>query len=178
MSREAVDETLAGLGAAHDRIAAAMFTIDSHPALAYLRGGGLSGLTETRWAALQPEVDRLWAQFAVLGDLLERARGIRGQRRPDDADWDALRMMCGEPVVALDATGMPAEGGTAAPATRVRLWDLAGQLERRRATVPRHLSDVDSSGSVVAGPHAPPTQEGYAAAAPAPSVGLARAAPP
>ena len=71
MSREAVDETLAGLGAAHDRIAAAMFTIDSHPALAYLRGGGLSGLTETRWAALQPEVDRLWAQFAVLGDFTD-----------------------------------------------------------------------------------------------------------
>src|SRR5438270_13491102 len=87
MNRESVDETLAGLGAAHDRIAAAMFTIDSHPALAYLRGGGLSGLTETRWAALQPEVDRLWAQFAVLGDLLERARGLRVQRRPDDADW-------------------------------------------------------------------------------------------
>jgi hypothetical protein len=178
MSREAVDETLAGLGAAHDRIAAAMFTIDSHPALAYLRGGGLSGLTETRWAALQPEVDRLWAQFAVLGDLLEQARGIRGQRRPDDADWDALRLMCSEPVVALDATGLPTEGGTTAPVTRVRLWDLAGQLERRCATVTGHLSDVDSAWSVVAGRYAPLTQEVDALVAQAASIGLDGAAQP
>src|SRR5439155_4707905 len=88
MSRDAVDETLAGLGAAHDRIAAAMFAVDSHPGLAYLRGGGVAGLTETRWATLRPEVDLLWAHFGVLGDLVERARGIRSQRRPDDADWD------------------------------------------------------------------------------------------
>jgi hypothetical protein len=178
MSREAVDETLAGLGAAHDRIAAAMFTVDSHPALAYLRGGDLAGLTKTRWAALQPEVDRLWAQFAVLGDLLERARGIRGQRRPDDSDWDTLRLMCSEPLVSLDATGMPAEGGTAAPAARVRLWDLANQLERRCATVTGHLSDVDSSWSVVAGRFAPLTQEVDALVAQAASVGLADAAEP
>src|SRR5438552_9793770 len=107
MSREAVDETLAGLGAAHDRIAAAMFTIDSHPGLGFLRGGGLSGLTRDRWDVLRPEVDLLWAHFAVLGDLLERARGIRGQRRPDDADWATLRLLCAEPVVGLDAAGVP-----------------------------------------------------------------------
>ena len=148
MSREAVDQTLAGLGAAHDRIAAAMFAIDSHPGLAYLRGGGVAGLTETRWATLRPEVDLLWAHFGVLGDLVERARGIRSQRRPDDADWDALRMICGEPVVGLDAAGMPTDN---APAMRVRLWELAGQLERRCASVAGHLSDVDSAWSVVAG---------------------------
>jgi hypothetical protein len=178
MSREAVDETLAGLGAAHDRIAAAMFTIDSHPALAYLRGGDLAGLTKTRWDALQPEVDRLWAQFAMLGDLLERARGIRGQRRPDDADWNTLRLICSEPVVGLDGTGMPAETGNAAPAVRVRLWDLANQLERRCATVTGHLSDVDSSWSVVAGRYAPLTQEVDALVAQAGSVGLGDAAEP
>src|SRR6266704_2131373 len=158
MSREAVDETLAGLGAAHDRIAAAMFAIDSHPGLAFLRGGGLGGRTESRWAALRPEVDLLWAHFAVLGELLERARGIRGQ-----------------PVVGLDAAGIPTEG---APATRVRLWDLAGQLERRCATVAGHLSDVDSAWSVVAGRYAPLTQEVDALVAQAASVGLADAGEP
>ena len=169
MSREAVDETLAGLGAAHDRIAAAMFAIDSHPGLAYLRGGGVAGLTETRWATLRPEVDLLWAHFGVLGDLVERARGIRSQRRPDDADWDALRMICGEPVVGLDAAGMPTDS---APAMRVRLWELAGQLERRCASVAGHLSDVDSSWSLVAGRYAPLTQEIDALVAQATAVGL------
>src|SRR5205809_801526 len=153
MSREVVDETLAGLGAAHDRIAAAMFTIDSHPALAYLRGGGLAGLTQARWAALQPEVDRLWAQFAVLGDLLERARGIRGQRRPDDDDWAALRLMCGEPVVALDATGLSAApGGRLSASAQVRLdgvvarmaqlRDRVGQLVGIRDGYPRRVAEL------------------------------------
>jgi hypothetical protein len=177
MGREAVDETLAGLGAAHDRIAAAMFAIDSHPGLGYLRSGALSGLTRTRWAALQPEVDRLWAQFAVLGDLLERARGIRGQRRPDDADWNTLRLMCSEPLVSLDAAGMP-ETGTTMPAARVRLWDLATQLEQRCAAVAGHLSDVDSAWSVVAGRYAPLTQEVDALVAQAASIGLTDEAEP
>src|SRR2546421_11572504 len=73
---------------------------------------------------------------------------------------------------------MPAEAGNAAPAARVRLWDLAGQLERRCATVTGHLSDVDSSWSVVAGRYAPLTQEVDALVAQAGSVGLASAAEP
>src|SRR6266545_3950513 len=175
MRREAVDETLAGLGAAHDRIAAAMFAIDSHPGLAYLRGGGLGGLTKTRWATLGPEVDLLWAHFAVLGDLLERARSIRSQRRPDDDDWNALRLICSEPVVGLDKAGLPVES---APTTRVRLWDLAAQLERRCASVTGLLSDVDSAWSVVAGRYAPLTQEIDALVAQARSVGLSAQADP
>jgi len=175
MRREAVDETLAGLGAAHDRIAAAMFAIDNHPGLAYLRGGGLGGLTKTRWATLGPEVDLLWAHFAVLGDLLERARSIRSQRRPDDDDWNALRLICSEPVVGLDKAGLPVES---APTTRVRLWDLAAQLERRCASVTGLLSDVDSAWSVVAGRYAPLTQEIDALVAQARSVGLSAQADP
>ena len=81
MSRDAADEILAGLGAAHDRVAAAMFAIDSHPGLGFLRGSVLSGGTAARWRSLQPEIEQLWAHFAVLGDRLERARAIRGQQR-------------------------------------------------------------------------------------------------
>src|SRR6266516_2876809 len=178
MSRESVDETLAGLGAAHDRIAAAMFTIDSHPGLGYLRGGGLAGLTRTRWEALGPEVDRLWALFATLGDLLERARGIRNQRRLDDADWATLRLLCGEPVVGLDVAGMPTEADTTPPGGRLRLGELAGQLERRSAAVTAELSDVDSAWTVVAGAYAPLTQEVDALVARARSVGLDELAEP
>ncbi len=170
MSRDAVDETLAGLGAAHDRIAAAMFAVDSHPGLAFLRGGGLAGAIQARWDALRPEVDLLWAHFALLGDLLERARGIRGQRRPDDADWAALRQIAAEPIVGLDAAGLPTDSGT--PDTRVRLWDLAQQLEHRCATVTGHLSEVDSAWRAVAGRYAPLTEAVDAVVAQAATVGL------
>jgi hypothetical protein len=176
MSRDAVDETLAGLGAAHDRIAAAMFAVDSHPGLAFLRSGGLAGATQARWDALRPEVDLLWAHFALLGDLLERARGIRGQRRPDDADWAALRQIAGEPIVGLDAAGLPTDSG--APATRVRLWDLAQRLEHRCATVTGHLADVDSAWRAVAGRYAPLTEAVDTVVAQAATVGLDELAQP
>jgi len=178
MNRESVDEALAGLGAAHDRIAAAMFTIDSHPGLALLRSGGLGGATRTRWEALGPEIDRLWAHFAVLGDLLERARAIRNQRRPDDTDWATLHLIVSEPVVGLDNAGMPTEAGTATAATRLRLGELTGQLEQRCATAAGQLTEVDSAWTVVAGRYAPLTQEIDALVAQAGSVGLDEIAEP
>jgi hypothetical protein len=177
MRRESVDEALAGLGAAHDRIAAAMYAIDSHPGLALLRGGGLSGLTRTRADTLRPEVDRLWARFNALGDLLERARAIRGQRRLDDADWDTLHLIVSEPVVGLDAAGLPTEAN-AAPAARIPLGELAGDLERGCAGVIGELSAVDAAWTLVAGRYAPLTQEIDALVAQANTVGLDEVAEP
>ena len=155
--REEVQRALVGLGAAYDRIAAAMFAVDGHPGLAYLRGGGLSGATLARAAALDPEVDLMWAQFAVLGELQDKLRALAGERRLDDAQRaEADRLLAG-PVVALDAAGLPVDG-TAAPATTLRLDQLAGGLERRCAAVTTHLSEVDSAWSAVAGRLAPLTE--------------------
>src|SRR5260370_18800825 len=107
MHRQSADQSRAGLGAAHDRIAAAIFAIDGHPGLAFLRSGGLSGRTAQRAQTLSPEVDLLWAHFNALSDMLERARAIRGQRRLDSEDWEALRLLLSEPVLPLDRTGLP-----------------------------------------------------------------------
>src|SRR5256714_13995178 len=76
MNRESVDEAPAGLGAAHDRIAAAMFTIDRQPWPAPLRSAGLGGGTRTPWEALGAGVGPLWAHLAVLGDLLGRGPAV------------------------------------------------------------------------------------------------------
>jgi len=150
MDRQQADRALAGLGAAYDRIAAAMFAIDSHPGLTFLRGGGLSGRTEQRWQTLSPEIDLLWAQFNGFSELLERGRAIRGQRRLDDADREALRLLLTEPVIALDPTGQPVDPATTTVAARLRIGDLATQLEARCAAVTGHLSEVDGAWSVMA----------------------------
>jgi hypothetical protein len=151
MDRQEADRALAGLGAAHDRIAAAMYAVDSHPGLAFLRSGTLAGETAARWQALRPEIDLLWAAFALFGDLLERARGARSRR--GDPELDRL---LGDPVVVLDPTGLPVEAP--AGAGRLRLWDLAQQLEARCATAVHHLSEVDGSWSAVAGRLTPLTE--------------------
>lgn len=150
MRRDDAEQVLTGLGAGYDRIAAAMYAIDGHPGLVLMRDPGLSGATQARSRAVRPEVDLLWAHFALLGSLLTRAREICAQRRPGDHEWAELERMLGEPVVALDASGMPLDGPGVA-ATRMRLHEFAGQLERRCAGVATHLSEVDTAWTVVAG---------------------------
>src|SRR2546423_10732690 len=76
MNRESVDEALAGLGAAHDRIAAAMFTIDSHPGLALLRSGGLGGAAPTPGGGAGAGIDQLGAALSVLRGPLVRGRAL------------------------------------------------------------------------------------------------------
>lgn len=150
MRRDAAERILAGLGAAYDRIAAAMFAVDGHPGLVLLRDPHLAGATLARARTLRPEVDLLWAHFTLLGNLVSRAREVCAQRRPGDAEWADLERLLGEPVVALDAAGLPLDG-PGSPATRMRLGELAEQLERRCAGVTTYLSEVDTAWTVVAG---------------------------
>jgi len=93
----------------------------------------LTGVTESRWRALGPEIDLLWAHFAVLGQSLEEARAIRARHRPGDQGWAATR-----PVAARAQRG-----------TR-RGWNARdhhpsryrGQPGSRSATWPGRSSDV------------------------------------
>jgi hypothetical protein len=172
MDRNAIMRTLTTLGATHDRIAAAMFAVDSHPGLAFLRGSGLSGRTAERAATLTPEVRLLWAHFSAVGEVLERARAIRaGHRRLDDADWDALELLLAEPVIALDAAGLPVDRSSPTVARMARADELADGLERRCAELTGHLSEVDSAWSAVAMQWAPVTEAADAAIAQATELG-------
>jgi hypothetical protein len=148
MSRDDADGLLAGLGATHDRIAAAMYAIDVHPAMTLLHGATLTGATERRWRALSPEVDALWAGFTLLGQILDDARTRRASVRPGDAAWDALTRTLREPVIELGSDGLPVAAGGPAT-TRLSLGDFAPQLEQRCAAVSGHLSEVESASSAV-----------------------------
>ena len=139
---------LTGLGAAHDRIAAAMYALDVHPGLEVLRGVGLTGETASRWRVLRPETDVLWAQFALLGDLLEQARAIRARPRLDDAAQAELSRLLREPVVSLGPDDLPAENDAAA--RWVSIGELTQRLEQRCTGVLTHLSEVDAARKAVA----------------------------
>jgi hypothetical protein len=149
MSRDAADQVLAGLGAAYDRIAAAMFALDSNSALGFLRGSTLTGSTATRWQTLSSEVDLLWAQFTVLNEAIDQARNIRNSKRPGDPQWTEMVILLQEPTIGLNAAGMPADGSSP-PATWLKVWDLAQQLERRCTAAVGFLSEVDAAWSAVA----------------------------
>jgi hypothetical protein len=172
MDRNAINQALTALGEAHDRTAAAMFAVDSHPGLAFLRGSGLAGRTAERAATLAPEVDSLWARFTAIGEVLERARGIRqGQRRLDDADWDALELLLDQPVIGLDRSGMPVDRAGTGVVRVERALDLSAGLERRCAELTDHLSEVDSAWSAVAVQWGPMTEAADAVIAQATALG-------
>jgi hypothetical protein len=87
-----------------------MYTLDSHPGLTFLKGGTLAGRTLAAWRAMQPRIDVLWAQFTSLRTQLELVRVIRGQRsRLSGEELAELSFLLAEPVVELDAAGMPVD---------------------------------------------------------------------
>jgi hypothetical protein len=132
MSKEEADRALAVLGPAYERIAAAMYGLDSHPGSGFLRGSGLSGTTRAVAQDVQAVMTQLWAQFAALGQHLDTARST--------GDLPAR--------VALDADGLPLEGA-GVTASQVTLTELAQRLETSTAKLAELLTDVDNSVSTL-----------------------------
>ncbi len=103
--REEIDRTLADLAAAHDRIAAAMYAVDTHPGLAFLRDTPTTGRTRLVGEDARRRIDALWTQFADLRVRLDALRSLRAQRsRPSAADLAAIAALLREPVPAPDGS--------------------------------------------------------------------------
>jgi hypothetical protein len=152
MTRDQVDQALAALGPAYDRIAAAMFALDNHAGLAFLRSSGLTGTTGQVARDVQGLMSMLWAQFQALRQWLERAKDTRAARsRPGDEELAVLRRLLAEPVVALGDGGFPLDGVDVPPARRVTLSELAQGLESAGTELADLLSEVDAAVSVLTG---------------------------
>lgn len=145
LSRDEADRILGTLSAARDRIATAMYTMDSHPAWARLSEGAVTGETDRRRRTMRPEADLLWAYFGALRDAIERATALRSARRSSDVELSALLI---DPTVGLDAAGMPVDG-TGVATTTATLTDLARQTEERCAALLAQLSELDTCWSVL-----------------------------
>ena len=125
LARDEADRQLTAIGEEYDRLAASMYTLDSHPALRWLRDGGAAGETARRSAGLTERVTVLWAHFNVAGELLAAARAVRDRHsRPSDGDLAELTALLCEPMIALDADGLPADGTGRPVARRLCLVDL------------------------------------------------------
>jgi hypothetical protein len=146
LSREEADRILVGLDAAHDEVAAAMYRVDSHPGLAFLRGGAVSGASAALWADLKPRIDLLWAHFTVFGEVLEQAQAVRDRRgRPGDAELGELALLLRAATIGLDANGLPSDG-TAGPAARyLAVTELVPALQGSCTAVLAELTAVDAA---------------------------------
>lgn len=128
MHRDEAERALSGLRAGQGRIASAMFTIDSHPALGFLRAGGNRGRTQAAWDGLRGEVDTLWTEFNTLNELLD-STSVMSTRRLTDAEVATvqratalaatLEPRCSAAITNLDAVNAAwnACGAAVAPVT-------------------------------------------------------------
>ena len=140
MHRDEADRALSGLRAGQDRVASAMFTIDSHPALGFLRAGGNRGRTQAAWDGLRGEVDALWTEFNTLNELLD-STSVMSTRRLTDAEVATvqratalaatLEPRCAAAITNLDAVNAAwnACGAAIAPVTDA-LTGLSSARER------------------------------------------------
>ncbi|MFC0526833.1 hypothetical protein [Phytohabitans kaempferiae] len=158
MSRDEVDRAIVGLVAAYDRISAAMFEMDAHPALVLLRGGGLRGRTAEVANEVLAAVEVLWSQFTALGAQLDRAKTVRAERsRPGDSELRLLTSVLRHPIVGLSASGLVLDslaGGT--PASWQTVPGLASDLETVADEVVRALGEVDAASARIATAYAQP----------------------
>lgn len=146
MTREDADQALATLASGYERIATAMYAIDSHPGLAFLKTGTLSGRTLAARRDTQARIDVLWAQFGALRGLLEAAKTVRAQRsRPGGDELAELTRLLHDPVVELDAGGMPLDGSAVAPSEWLRLGELVHRMAAWCAEVTALLARVETA---------------------------------
>jgi hypothetical protein len=141
MSREDADRALADLGTAHDRIAAELYAMDTHPGLAFLRATPTTGRTLAEWREARARIEALWAQFAGLRGRLEDIRSVRARRsRPNAADLAEVARLLRAPVSDPDSA-----------VTLPRPVALTARMTRECAEVTALLERVASAGSALAG---------------------------
>jgi hypothetical protein len=157
MTRDEVDAALVALGAAHDRIAAALYAVDSHAGLAFLRRGTVSGQTARLAEEVLPRTEALWAQFSVFGERLDRARTLRAERsRPGPQELVELSRALRDPTVRLARDGIPVEDtAPGAGADAVGLPELAARLDAGTRQAGADLDRVDAACVALAGRLAP-----------------------
>ena len=152
LAPDEAERMLAGLDAAHDQLAAAMYALDSHPALVLLRGNTVAGGTKRRADGLTGRLTVLWAHFSAAGDLLEAAQAVRARRgKPNAEDLAELTALLREPMIPLDADGLPADGTGKPVAKRLSLAQLLPKLSKDANGLLAELSEVDTAVSALTG---------------------------
>jgi hypothetical protein len=76
---DSTDRVIARLVAVHDRLATALYTVDTHPAHVLLRGVEPHGATARLLSGV--DVGRLWSGFVAVREVLERLRELTGRSR-------------------------------------------------------------------------------------------------
>jgi len=121
MSRQDVDRELASVRAEHERIAAALYAMDSHPAHALLAGSQTTGATARAWSDVKDLMSGLWVAYNAYVIGVEMAADARSRRsRPGIDELSELTHL-------LTAEVIPSDPG-AASSPRITVREAASRL--------------------------------------------------
>lgn len=106
MGRQEVDEALSTLAADHQRIAEALYAMDTHPAHVLLSSAPTAGRTAVAWNDARTRMAALWADFTAFTIALDAARAARARRaRPGGAELAKLTELLAGPTVTTTGAG-------------------------------------------------------------------------
>jgi hypothetical protein len=112
MTMHAAETELARLEKAVAAIAANLVELDQNPDRQELGRIRLTGRTATAWADAGDALARLWQGHRQLGEVIDRARALRSQRRMSDADRAAFQQeVLGSSITLSTATVPLAQRG-------------------------------------------------------------------
>ncbi|MDI6100102.1 hypothetical protein QLQ12_15980 [Actinoplanes sp. NEAU-A12] len=103
----AADTELARLEKAVAAVSANLVELDQNPDRQELGQARLSGRTAAAWAEASEALTRLWQGHRLLGDVIARARALRGQRRMSDTDRAAYTHEVLGPSITLSTATVP-----------------------------------------------------------------------
>ncbi|ADD44198.1 hypothetical protein [Stackebrandtia nassauensis] len=148
MTGQRLEQRAASMLAAYQRIAAKMYTLDSHAGRRFLKDEQLSGATADIAGRVNARAAVLWSRFDELRRLSDQI--------PTDVDGlgdtarAKLEALLGSECVKLDASGVPALASGDAVTTESSLSAFADDIEAECAELLRLCSEVDDACGVVA----------------------------
>jgi len=143
MNRQDVDRELASVRAEHERIAAALYAMDTHPAHALLAGAQTTGATARAWSDAKDLMSGLWVAYNAYVIGVEMAADARSRRtRPGTDELAELTHLLTAPVIPTDPG--------AASSGRITLGEAASRLAQGCEAVTAVFDKVVSAHAAVA----------------------------
>ena len=143
MNRQDVDRELASVRAEHERIAAALYAMDTHPAHALLAGAQTTGATARAWSDAKDLMSGLWVAYNAYVIGVEMAADARSRRtRPGTDELAELTHLLTAPVIPTDPG--------AASSGRITLGEAASRLAQGCEAVTEVFDKVVSAHAAVA----------------------------
>jgi hypothetical protein len=105
MYLDQLDQLLGHLTEAEGAMSANLVELDGHPTTKLLQSAGLTGTTAERALPAVKALEDLWTQYTALHQILQQARGVRGNGHRLDAAETARfeQLLCGQSIVLTGA---------------------------------------------------------------------------